>query len=216
MAFTVDLYWSFSSPYSYLAVKQLAALRRRCAFDITPRIVLPTALREPRLYAEVMTDAWIDYLRVDAPRIADMLGLPYAMPNPRPVAMVPGERTPAHDQPHIWRLSRLGVAAAEMGRGLPFIDEVASLMWSGRDWTSPEALPDAAARAGLDLDELERAVARAPDRFDAALEANATALREAGHWGVPTMVFEGEPFFGQDRIPVLLWRLRQRGMAERS
>ena len=39
------------------------------------------------------------------------------------------------------------------------------------------------------------------------IEANHAALEEAGHWGVPTMVFEGEPFFGQDRIDTLRWRL---------
>ena len=38
----------------------------------------------------------------------------------------------------------------------------------------------------------------------------------AGHWGVPTMVFEGEPFFGQDRLDVLLWRLKQNGLKERA
>ena len=29
------------------------------------------------------------------------------------------------------------------------------------------------------------------------------------------MTFEGEPFFGQDRIDVLLWRLKQNGLAKR-
>ena len=28
------------------------------------------------------------------------------------------------------------------------------------------------------------------------------ALEDAGHWGVPTLVFDGEPFFGQDRIAI--------------
>ena len=27
--------------------------------------------------------------------------------------------------------------------------------------------------------------------------------------------FRGEPFFGQDRLDVLLWRLRQHGLSER-
>jgi len=27
------------------------------------------------------------------------------------------------------------------------------------------------------------------------------------HWGVPLMVLDEEPFFGQDRIDALLWRL---------
>jgi len=30
------------------------------------------------------------------------------------------------------------------------------------------------------------------------------------------MVFEGEPFFGQDRLDVLLWRLKKNGLRERQ
>jgi len=29
------------------------------------------------------------------------------------------------------------------------------------------------------------------------------------------MVFEGEPFFGQDRIITLIWRMRQKGLCAR-
>lgn len=29
------------------------------------------------------------------------------------------------------------------------------------------------------------------------------------------MAFEGEPFFGQDKIELLLWRMRQEGLAPR-
>ena len=40
-------------------------------------------------------------------------------------------------------------------------------------------------------------------------------LRAVGHWGVPTTVFGGEVFFGQDRFDVLMWRLHQAGLARR-
>ena len=53
-------------------------------------------------------------------------------------------------------------------------------------------------------------------RVDAEVAANQAALEAAGHWGVPTMVFEGEPFFGQDRFDVLVWRLKQRGLRKRA
>jgi 2-hydroxychromene-2-carboxylate isomerase len=33
---------------------------------------------------------------------------------------------------------------------------------------------------------------------------------------VPTMVFNDEPFFGQDRIETLLWRMRQHGLEPRG
>ena len=50
----------------------------------------------------------------------------------------------------------------------------------------------------------------------AEVAASQAALEAAGHWGVPTLVFDGEPFFGQDRIDLALWRLKQAGLAPRS
>ena len=36
------------------------------------------------------------------------------------------------------------------------------------------------------------------------------------HWGVPTFAFENEPFFGQDRIDLLIWRMESKGLARRK
>jgi 2-hydroxychromene-2-carboxylate isomerase len=36
------------------------------------------------------------------------------------------------------------------------------------------------------------------------------------HWGVPTFVFENEPFFGQDRIDLLIWRMQDKGLTRRK
>jgi 2-hydroxychromene-2-carboxylate isomerase len=44
------------------------------------------------------------------------------------------------------------------------------------------------------------------------IDANHAALEASGHWGVPTMVFQDEPFFGQDRIDTLRWRLEKAGL----
>ncbi len=45
--------------------------------------------------------------------------------------------------------------------------------------------------------------------------ANQKAHADSGHWGVPTMAFNGEPFFGQDRLDLLLWRLKENGLKAR-
>jgi hypothetical protein len=37
-----------------------------------------------------------------------------------------------------------------------------------------------------------------------------------GQGGVPTMSFNGEPYFGQDRFNQLFWRLRQNGLTARK
>ena len=55
----------------------------------------------------------------------------------------------------------------------------------------------------------------APQQYDQMILQNQEAQRDGGHWGVPLMVFEGEPFFGQDRFDLLKWRLEQHGLTHR-
>ena len=52
--------------------------------------------------------------------------------------------------------------------------------------------------------------------LDAGIEANQQAQTAGGHWGVPLMVVDGEPFFGQDRIDLLEWRLGELGVARKD
>jgi hypothetical protein len=59
-------------------------------------------------------------------------------------------------------------------------------------------------------------VAADPDPYEAVIADNEKAHAASGHWGVPTFVFENEPFFGQDRIDLLIWRMESRGLTRRS
>ncbi|MGL4397966.1 MAG: DsbA family protein, partial [Hyphomicrobium sp.] len=54
-----------------------------------------------------------------------------------------------------------------------------------------------------------------PSRYDTAIKANQDAQREGGHYGVPLMVFDGEPFFGQDRFDQMKWRMERKGLVKR-
>ena len=73
-----------------------------------------------------------------------------------------------------------------------------------------------ATRAGLDLAELDAEAENEAMALDAEIAANLIALEMAGHWGVPTLVFEGEPFFGQDRIEMARWRMEHKGLTKRA
>lgn len=216
MSLTFDLFWSFRSPYSYLATGRIVELTRRFDVDVRVRVVLPIAVRIAGFFDRV-NPLWPPYLMRDTFRIAEFLGIPYAWPQPDPIVQDFATRKVADAQPYIYRLTRLGALAAERGRGLPFIDEVSQVIWGGEvvGWHEGGHLAAAAARAGCDLTEMEAVSTRDATRLDAAIAENQTDLEAAGHWGVPTMVFEGEPFFGQDRIDLLVWRLRQHGLRER-
>jgi 2-hydroxychromene-2-carboxylate isomerase len=104
------------------------------------------------------------------------------------------------------------VDAARRGQRIEFARAVSALIVGGtRDWHLGDHLTGAAQRAGLELAAMDAAIA-APAGHDAEIEANQQALAASGHWGVPTFVFEGEPFFGEDRIDTLRWRLGKRGL----
>ena len=215
MTDVIDVYWSFRSPYSYLVTRDLSRLVKDFQVDVQMRIVYPIAIRDPSLVFDPANRNKALYIGRDARRRAEFLGLPFAGPQPDPIVQDFGTMAVAQEQPYIYRLSALGVEAQRRGRGVEFVTEVSALIFGGtKDWHQGDHLEQAAKRAGLTLDDLETAI----DNGDqlAEVEANQAALAQAGHWGVPTMVLREEPFFGQDRIDTLRWRLQKLGLARSS
>jgi 2-hydroxychromene-2-carboxylate isomerase len=216
MTLSYDLYWSFRSPYSYMITPRLMALEAEYDVTCNVRPVYPLAVRTPEFF-ESRDPLWTPYLMRDVFREAAFLGLPFRWPRPDPVQQAPGVGY-RMEQPYIHRLTHLGVAAVERGRGLPFLREVSHTIWSGEvdNWHEGDHLARAAERAGLDYADLSAAADGEADRLAAIVEANQVDQRAAGHWGVPMMAFGGEPFFGQDRMDQLKWRMDQAGLARRA
>ena len=212
----VQLYWSFRSPYSYLLTPRLVALEQEWDAHIEVRPVLPIAVRQPDFFAQA-DPLWISYLMRDCSRSAEFAGLPLRWPRPDPVVMDIATRTYPDEQPYIHRLTRLGQLAAERGFGLALLRAVSHLIWSGAidGWHTGDHLTRAVASAGGDLAEMDAVLAAEGERLDAAIAQNAADQRAGGHYGVPLMVFDGEPFFGQDRFDQLVWRMQQRGLERR-
>ena len=216
MSLSFDVFWSFRSPYSYLATPRLKAISETWDVTVNVRPVYPIAVRIPGFFKTV-NPMWPPYLLTDTARIAEYENIPYAWPSPDPIVMdIKTGEVPA-GQPHIHRLTRLGAAAAEAGKGLGFVYEVSRIIFGGtKGWDQGSHLADAAARAGLDLAALDAKIEADPARYEKAIEDNEAAQKAAGHWGVPLMVFEGEPFFGQDRLNLLVWRMKQKGLKEKA
>ncbi|MDA0818992.1 MAG: DsbA family protein [Proteobacteria bacterium] len=215
MTLTADLYFSFRSPYSYLAIGRYRELSETHNVDIALRPVYPIAIRDPDI---LFTNALQGrYIFIDSARSAQMLGIPYRWPRPDPVVQDMMTRKVSGEQPYIYRLTRMGQAAQKRGQGIAFADEVSKIIWSGEvdDWHEGDHLAEAVKHAGLDLDELDAEAAAQAEELDAEVAANQDALAAAGHWGVPTLVFEGEPFFGQDRIEMAKWRMEQKWLTKR-
>jgi 2-hydroxychromene-2-carboxylate isomerase len=216
MTLSYDLYWSFRSPYSYMVTPRLQALDAEHDAHCNVRVVYPLAVRTPEFF-DNRDPLWFSYFMQDVFREAAFLGLPFRWPRPDPVQQAPGVGY-RMEQPYIHRLTHLGVAATERGRGLAFLAEVSRTIWGGEvdNWQEGDHLARATERAGLDYAELSAAVDGNPDHHRAVVEENQIAQRAAGHWGVPMMVFGQEAFYGQDRFDQMKWRMEQAGLTART
>jgi len=92
------------------------------------------------------------------------------------------------------------------------------VLWDGSitSWNEGDHLAKAASTAGFDLAAMDAAIMADPDRYERVIAANEQDHAALGHWGVPTFAFENEPFFGQDRIDLLVWCMKSKGLSRRE
>lgn len=205
----VEAYLSVQSAYCYLAAPRLQALAREPGIVVRVRLVRPGVLRFPDAY-DGRGDMEATYFRQDVARTAAYLGLSYAEANPAPAIFAGGSfwRAAPGPQTRFWALMDLLLAAGEGADGLTAYATAMGLIWGGTaGWDREDRLPRALAEVGLDPGALATSAAATQGELRARLDANDAALLAAGHWGVPCCVHDGEPFYGQDRLPQLAWRL---------
>jgi 2-hydroxychromene-2-carboxylate isomerase len=217
MTLSVDLFFSFRSPYSYLALPKTLKLVADYDVTVNLRPVYPLAVRVPGFFKRA-DPRFARYVVLDSSRVARFENIPFRFPRPDPILQDMATLDVAENQPHIHRLTRLGAAAQAEGCSLVFVDALSRVLWDGtvNGWNEGDHLARAAAAAGFDLPAMDAAITADPDRYEAVIADNEKAHAASGHWGVPTFVFENEPFFGQDRIDLLIWRMQGKGLTRRA
>jgi 2-hydroxychromene-2-carboxylate isomerase len=185
----VQFLFDYVSPYSYLASTQVRALAARHARDVEPVPVLFAAMLNAvgtRGPGEV--PAKREYMFRDVERIARTLGVPIEPPathpfNPLTALRVTGGVPRMQER---WRLVEALFAAAWV-RGLP-IDQ-------------PETVASIASEVGAEGTDL-LARATSPESKEHLREVTQEAIA-LGVFGVPTMLVDGEMFWGVDSLPLL-------------
>src|SRR5690606_16205436 len=162
--------------------QRLRAMARDRDIPIRPRPVYPLAVREPGFFKQVRPQ-WVPYLLTDVVRLADYLGRPISILDPDPIVMDLSTGEVESDQPHIGRLARLDVLAAEDGcaRGRAFRDAVSTCIWTGRAWTTGDVLANAVAAEGFDLAAMDAQQNAERDRLEAVIREN-EAAQAKHHW----------------------------------
>ena len=217
MALSVDLFFSFRSPYSYLALPKTLQLVADYDVNVTLRPVYPLAVRVPGFFKRT-NPQFARYVVLDSSRVAQHENIPFRFPRPDPIVQDMTTLDVAEHQPYIHRLTRLGAAAQLEGRSLAFTDAISRVLWDGSitGWNESDHPAKAASTAGFDLAAMDAAITADPDRYERVIAANEQDHAASGHWGVPTFAFENEPFFGQDRIELLVWRMEGKGLSRRE
>ncbi|WP_297507936.1 DsbA family protein [uncultured Caulobacter sp.] len=184
---TIEAWFSFRSPYSWLFMPRIRELARAHRARLELRPILPMVMRGlavPRIKTF--------YITLDCKREAERLGLPFG----RIVDPVGAGAERALAVLHHAIDLGLGEAFAESGLKAAFADGIAL--------AEDEGLYEAARRAGLTDDQTTAALADESWRDRA--ETNRAALLDAGLWGAPTVRVSGyEAHWGQDR----LWMLEE-------
>lgn len=186
---TVDLYFDLASPYAYFAHGRLAELCARHGLRLRRRPVLLWAvLKELGMPTPMEHPAKRDYLWRDMARSAAYHGLPFR----------PHERFPvsSHAAARVYYAIEAGAAGLCEG----YTEGVFRACFAqARDISDPGVIAAVAATLGLGEDWVRQAAAAESGKA-ALRQANAEAAAR-GVWGSPWWFWEGEAFFGADRLP---------------
>lgn len=189
MADPIVFYFEFASPYGYFASRQiddLAATFDR-AVEWRP-VMLGMMMRQTGARPLFDLPLKADYTRRDLPRFARYLGVPLTMPPVLPMNSLASSRA------YYWLYDR----APEQARALAHA--VFHAHWGeGKDLSAPETVADVA--SAVDVDRAALLAGIGSPEIKVRLRSETERAMEAGVFGSPFFLVDGQSFWGADRIP---------------
>jgi 2-hydroxychromene-2-carboxylate isomerase len=184
----IDFYFDFSSSYTYIGLPRIEALALRHRRPLNWKPISLGAIFKERGHAPPSTDnAKGRYLYLDVARCAAEQNLPYKSPAVFPFNGIPAARG------FLWLQSLPSSRAVEYAHRV--FDHAFA---SGGDVSRVETLCDIAKDCGADPAAFALAI-QSPAIKAQLVELTAEASRR-GVFGAPTLICDGEMFWGADRI----------------
>lgn len=196
MAKTLEYFFDFVSPYSYLADSQVPDLIERTGAELVYRPMFLGGLMAATGNSPPATvPAKGKYMTADIGRWLERYGLPFAFNPHFPANTISAMR------------ASLVVLEEEPARFPDFKRKLFEAMWvDAVDLGDAPALRSVIAAAGFDADHL---LARCSEpEIKAHLKANTDEAASRGAFGAPTFFVGEEMFFGNDRLDFLEEALR--------
>ena len=189
MSKTVEFYYDFSSPYTYIASQRIEKIcEMGGASLIWKPFLLGGVFNEIGSIPAAQIDNKIKYLRQDTVSCAKYYGVPFNYPEIFPLNSV--------------RSMRGAFAASEQDKLVEYNHLMFKLYWTeGKDLSSPEVLAKSVGAVDIDPEWFIQRIGE-QDIKDMLRDETNTAI-ERGVFGAPTMFVDDKMFWGNDRLDFL-------------
>lgn len=187
-AAAIQFFFDFSSPYAYLGADKVGAFAEKHGRSVDWRpIMLGPILKQTGNAPNASIELKGDYTRADCERLARFAGLPMSWPETFPISTLGAARA------FYW------LKETDPARAVPFAMACFRRYFGdGVDISADGEVSGIADALGIDTAALHEAVAR-PDVKE-RLKAETQAAIDAGVFGSPFFLVDGEPFWGADRF----------------
>ncbi|MDX2367827.1 MAG: 2-hydroxychromene-2-carboxylate isomerase [Colwellia sp.] len=186
MTKTVDFYYDYISPASYLAWTQLVDICKRSNATINYKpMFLGGVLKANASNSPVNIPAKWEWMKADFIRYANYYGVPYQL-NPHFIFSTVNAMRGA-----IWALSNNQIEA--------YNQAMFTAAWvEGKDLSDNNVLADILEGAGINSSAALESMTNS--KMKSALIQSTEDAVKLGIFGAPSMIIDGEIFFGQDRL----------------
>jgi 2-hydroxychromene-2-carboxylate isomerase len=184
---SIDFYFDFSSPYSYIASEWIEALAARHGRTVNwQAMLLGATFQVTEIKSPVSYPLKREYSLRDFERSARFAGVPLTMPAKFPIATQNAARI------FWWQQSSDPKRAVDWAR-----HALRALFARGVDLSDAAALKALCIEFGIDAAQAE-SIWNDP-QWKAALKSANDAAIALGVFGAPYFIVDGEPFWGNDR-----------------
>lgn len=195
----IDFFFEFSSPYGYIASELMEEAERRIGRPVTWRPILLGPMFKATGQAP-LTEIPLkgDYAKRDFLRSAGFHGVQYRHPSKFPIGTVAAVRA------FYWVADRDPQQARRLAKAFYrayFVED--------RDLSAPATVLEVAKAEGVDGTALAAALEDPALKERAKREVEAALAR--GVFGSPFFIADGEPFWGNDRLPMMEEWLKRGG-----
>ena len=184
----IEFYFEFASPYGYFASTKIDAIAAKYGRTVDWKpIMLGAALQATGSQPNVLIPLKGEYFKNDIIRCARILGLAFTMPDKMPMNSLAASRA------FYW------LDSSEPPKAKQLAEAVYKAHWGlGRDMSDVEDVVHVAEPLDIDGDALRAACQK--QEIKDKLKNITMASVEAGVFGSPFIIADGEHFWGHDRL----------------